>query len=293
MLSHICIIIIILIIIYSLIIQFRYKLYFLPNKIIPYTPKEFNLEFEDIYIGKLNGWLIYNPKLNKQTNEKSTKKSNKLIIYFSGNTGNISNRIHIIQKIFDFFDDTDIFVFDYPSFGLSNGKLNPSYIISSCHKIYDFWTNKYKQIGLLGESIGSGIMADTYDMITKTQNIQPFVIIHLNGITSIKEIADTVIPPIIKPFILPWITEFNTEKNYLKHFNKLPKLIIIHANNDEIVPINYVENMIKNLNKIEKINFFKIDGSHNDPIFDTNIENKIKETYNSINLIQSNDQSKG
>jgi len=265
----------IIIIIYVLILQYRYLIYFIPNKIILYTPKDFNMNYEEIYIGKLNGWLIKN-----QTNVLNNKKSNKLIIFFHGNAGNISNRLHIIQQLLNIFDDSDIFIFDYPHFGLSDGKLHPSYLISCCHKVYDYWSCKYNNICLLGESIGAGIMADTYNLIMKTQINLPKMLIHLNGITSLREIADNIMPSIIKPVILPWIDEYDSKKIYLKHITKLPKIIIIHAINDEIVPIKYVKNMIHDLRICNNIHFFNICGTHNNPIFDEIIIKKLKELYN-------------
>lgn len=260
------IIIIIALLLYSLIIQYRYKAYFLPDKIIKYTPNNFNIKYNRQIINGLDGWIFPN------------KKSKDIMIFFHGNAGNISNRIIIVSKLLDIFPNTDIYIFDYPEFGLSEGKLIPSNIISSAYKVYDYWANKatYTKIILLGESIGSGILAEVYNLIQKLKyGKQPDLIIHLNGITSLRGVISNMIPVIIKPFILPWIEEFNAENIYLKHIVNLPKLLILHSKLDDIVPIGLVNNMVYNLRLYPNICYLKIDGSHNEPFINIKNINKI------------------
>lgn len=251
--------------------QYRYKTYFHPNKLIEYTPKDFSMLYEEINIGKLNGWLFPNKG-----------KSEKILIFFHGNAGNISNRIHVIKILLEIFNETDIYIFDYPQFGLSCGKLEPSNIISSAYKVYDYWSSCYKYIGMIGESIGTGIMGETLDLLFRLKNKTPFILIHINGISALKHVVNNMMPLLIKPFIMPWIQEFNTEKIYIKHIEHLPKLIVIHANNDDIIPIKYITNMMTKLKLHPNKYFFKIDGSHNDPIIDETLSKKIKSIYSSF-----------
>ena len=84
------IIIIIALLLYSLIIQYRYKAYFLPDKIIKYTPNNFNIKYDRQIINGLDGWIFPN------------KKSKDIMIFFHGNAGNISNRIIIVSKLLFF-----------------------------------------------------------------------------------------------------------------------------------------------------------------------------------------------
>jgi hypothetical protein len=273
MINYKYIIIIIALIIYTLIIQYRYLAYFVPNKIIRYTPSDFNMDFQEVNIGKINGWFF--------PNTNNTNKSNDhIILYYHGNAGNISNRIGIIKQLLTIFPNNDFFIFDYPQFGISRGDLIPSNIISSSYKVYNYWALKYKNISLLGESIGAGIIAEVFSLLIKLnyQNM-PKNIIHLNGVTCLKDIVGNIIPFIIKPFILPWIDEFNSEKIYIKHITKLPNLIIIHTPNDDIVPIKFVDKFMHKLRICKSIKFIKIDGSHNNPIIDNDAINLIKSTY--------------
>lgn len=277
MINYKYIIIIIGLIIYALIIQYRYYAYFIPNKIINYTPKDFNIQFSEINIGKLNGWFFPNQKFNQKINQK---QNSNILIFYHGNAGNISNRINIINQLLNILPDTDIYIYDYPQFGISRGELIPSNIISGAYKVYDYWVSRYKNINILGESIGAGIIAELFDLLIKLNYHKiPKNIIHLNGITSLKDVISNTIPYIIQPLILPWIDEFNPEKIYLKHITNLPNIIIIHTPNDDIVPIKFVNNLIHKLRISNSIKFVEISGSHNNPIIDSNAINIIKSSY--------------
>ena len=276
----------IIIIIYSLIIQYRYIAYFFPSKKINYTPSNFNMKYKEINIDTLNGWFFYKDSTESTESIKtnSVKLNKNLIIYFHGNAGNISNRIWIIKQLLEIFP-CDIYIYDYPQFGLSSGKLNITNIISSSYKIYTYWasfnSNQYTNITLLGESIGSGIISELFKILIKfNYSTLPKMIIHLNGITSLYNVIDTIIPSIIKPFILPWIYEFNCEKIYLHYITKLPKILILHTETDEIVNINLIYNFINKLSYSNNLHFIKIEGTHCQPIIDNNCIEKIRYVYN-------------
>jgi pimeloyl-ACP methyl ester carboxylesterase len=280
MLNNTIIIISIILILYIIIIQYRYKAYFIPQNLILSNPTDHdpNLRWKELNIAGLNGWFFPSVQINP------TNPTN-LLIYFHGNAGNISNRIEIIGDLLKIFPNTDIYIFDYPEFGLSKGELTINNIISKSYKVYNYWTNhsnNYKNIGFYGESIGAGIMAEVYDLIIKFKNpIKPKILIHMNGLPNMRKVASTIIPNIIKPFILPWITEFNTEEIYYTNIDNLPKTLIIHAPKDELIPIDLVYEMIDRL-KSPKIKFVKIDGGHNNPILDNDIKNKITNIYKTI-----------
>jgi len=273
------IIFIIALLIYAIIIQYRHLAYFIPNKIIKYTPNDFNINYIEYNIHNLNGWLFINPNSDKNNKNKN------LLIFFHGNAGNISNRISIIKTLLNILTFTDIFIYDYPQFGVSKGKLTISNIVSSGYRIYDYWCKnrkklKYKNISMIGESIGTGVMSEVLDNLFKFKHeCMPKNIIHLNGITSLKKTVGTILPNIIHPVILPWIDEFNPEKIYIKHIIKLPNLIIIHTPDDEIIPINLVNKFLHKIRLARSVHFIEISGSHNDVIIDSVAIQKIKSSF--------------
>lgn len=261
--NHNYIIILIFIIIYINIMKYRYKLYLNPNKIIINTPSDFGIEYKNIIIDNIFGWFYKN----------KDNHINNLIIYFNGNSGNISTKINQINRIKDIFYEYDIYEFDYPDFGLSTGELNINTIISSSYKVYDYWANKYDNIILIGESLGAGVISELLNLLINIKYFKfPKLIIHLNGITSLYKVINEIIPFIAKPFIIPWISEFNVDYIYLKYNHILPNILFIHAINDDMVPIKLVENLSKKLNK----NLIKIYGDHNNYFFTKKIIKKIR-----------------
>jgi len=281
MINYKYIIIIIALFVYTLIIQYRYLAYFVPNKIIRYTPIDFNMEFNEINIGKLNGWFFPNLNPKPNTNPNTKPNSNKhIMIYYHGNAGNISNRINTIKQLLNIYPNTDFYIFDYPQFGISRGELNLSNIISGSYKVYNYWARKYINVSVIGESIGAGVFAEVFDLLIKLnyQNM-PKNIIHLNGITCLKDIISYTIPYITRPLILPWIQELDPKKIYLKNITKISNLIILHTPNDDIVPIKFVNDFVHKLRICKSIKFIKIDGSHNNPIIDTNNIKRIRLAY--------------
>jgi hypothetical protein len=107
MINYKYVILIIAVFIYALIIQYRYLAYFIPNKIIKYTPNDFSMEYNEINIDGLNGWLFVNPNINLDNPDRN------LAIFYHGNAGNISNRIGIIKTLLSILPSIDIFIYDY------------------------------------------------------------------------------------------------------------------------------------------------------------------------------------
>jgi len=274
MIFYLLLIFTIIIIIYVIIIKNRTKLYFKPNKNIKMTPKVYGIEYNDVIINKIHGWFYNNKKFISYNSGKL--KSNKLIIYFNGNSGNTSTRIKHYERLQNIFTEYDFFVFDYPQFGLSEGNLDIKNIINISFEIYLFWTNKYNDITLIGESIGAGVISELYNkLIKKKIKIMPNNIIHLNGIVSFYKIINLHIPYKLNLFITPWIKEFNIEKIYTKHKIYLPKIILIHAIDDNIVPFYFVEKMANKFN----LTLITIYGNHNNYIFTE------KNIYDILNIL--------
>lgn len=276
--SDVCVFIsVLLLLFYCFIIRYRHLMYFYPDKILKSTPDDFNMNYIDMNIKQINGWLIKNKK------SKFSDKLNqtKLLIYSHGNAGNISHRIPIIQKLLTIFTDADIFIYDYPQFGLSNKTLNLNTVVLSAYDVYAYWTNtnKYKDIGLIGESIGAGVNAELYDLLIRYKLSAPYIIIHLNGISSLRSVVGNILGPYISELFIGWINEFDCEKIYLKHVLKLPKLLVIHANRDQLIKFNSIKQMIHNLKICTNVYFVQIIGSHNDPIITEKATKKIKYIY--------------
>ena len=87
---------------------------YFPDKEVGIYPENYNLIYDDVYFKTeddltLHGWFIYG------------KNTNKTILWFHGNAGNISHRVHNIKEMLNVIN-VNIFIFDYRGYGNSEGK---------------------------------------------------------------------------------------------------------------------------------------------------------------------------
>ena len=117
-----------------------------------------NSEFEELKIQNgeniISGWIKYN-------NSKEEKAP--LIIMYGGNAQNSSNtgRWFLESKIFDKFAGYNFLVIDYPTYGLSTGKISERTLFDTGIKAYEYAENlscvDRDKIVVLGFSIGTGV----------------------------------------------------------------------------------------------------------------------------------------
>ncbi len=120
---------------------------FIDPKAAGYVPE--NVFFTDVAQRKLHGWWFPAQK----TPAKAT------IIFFHGNAENLTS--HFLQLAWVSAGNYNLFIFDYPGFGRSEGKPTPKSCLESGHAAVD-WVNTHKvedgPIIIYGQSMG-GIIA--------------------------------------------------------------------------------------------------------------------------------------
>ena len=93
-------------------------LIFFPLQQLEGTPKDFALEYEDVFFPaadgiRLHGWFVP----SSDPGEKTT------LLWFHGNAGNISRRLENLALLHRYLN-ISIFIFDYREFGLSGGHIS-------------------------------------------------------------------------------------------------------------------------------------------------------------------------
>jgi alpha-beta hydrolase superfamily lysophospholipase len=174
----------------------------------------------------INGWIAENPQ------------SNKIILYCHGNAGNIS---YYDRKIINLRDlGFNVLIFDYSGYGKSSGipseqqfYNDASYMVSMLSKNYNI-----KDIIAYGESIGGPVA--TY--VARRYKI-PILILD-SPLPSMNIIAKKYLQKFgnISKFLSFPFTEFDTEL-YLNGYNG--KTLLIHSIEDEIIPYDTIQNLIK------------------------------------------------
>jgi len=218
------------------------NLLFFPFKGVFVIPKVDNLE--EVYIKtedrvKLNAWYFDN-------------KSDKTIIFFHGNWGNIFfNRERI--KIFNELKINAIMP-DYRGYGRSEGEiLSEQDLEKDANAVYQYvlskWT-KSENIIIWGQSFGGAVAID----LAKNKNIKALVV--ESTFSSVDEMASVQFPYLPVKTLL---------KFHFRNDEKISKIhvpvLIIHSINDEIINFSNWEKLFSLAN--EPKFFLKTNGTHN------------------------------
>ena len=164
--------------------------------------------------------------------EINNKKSNKLIIYSHGNASNIYTNYNELKYYSDNFGCT-VVSYDYPGYGLSDGRPSEESCSAAMYKVVDHYIHKYGKdnIILIGRSLGTGVVVNyAYDNNWYSQNKCPIVLI--SPYKSIgRVVCDSYVP------------ETSIANNKYKSYSKIEKLQcpvkIVHGLSDEVIDASH------------------------------------------------------
>ncbi|MCF7917052.1 MAG: alpha/beta hydrolase [Candidatus Omnitrophica bacterium] len=222
---------------------------FFPVDEIGATPKDFNLSFQDIYFKtedgiKLNGWFVPN------------KNAYFTLLFFHGNGGNISHRLHKISQLQKL--GLNIFLIDYRGYGRSQGKPSVSGVYKDAQASLDYLIKekniKPDNIILYGESLGTNLAIE----LAASNKVGGLIL--EGAFSSGLDMAKTIYPFIPRIF-LPDI--FRSSEQIVKV--EEPKLFI-HSQVDEIVPISLARKLYQLAPEPKQ--FLEIIGGHNTAYID-------------------------
>lgn len=200
--------------------------------------------------------------------------SSRCIIFFHGNAGNIAMRFDMIKFLYNY---ASVVIFDYRSFGKSDGDNNQ--ISSKSMQIdaetiwnYVLYELKYsaEHITLFGESIGCAIIIQFAAELSKRMNHHnyPHSLILNSPFYSLASMIEHIFSKINISFIgkiLTYIVGYDYQSNeFIKFINHKTKIIIAHSPRDEIIPYKEGWNLYASVSQSNKnIKFVNITGTHN------------------------------
>ncbi|HIE06039.1 MAG TPA: alpha/beta hydrolase [bacterium (Candidatus Stahlbacteria)] len=218
----------------------------LPGREIRQTPRDIGLDYEDIEITtqdrvKIHGWFI--PAADER----------EVLLFCHGNAGNISHRLESIRIFHDL--GLSVLIFDYRGYGQSGGRISEqgSYLDGKAvwrFLIKDKGTSPARII-LFGRSVGTGVAC------WLAVQEKPAALILESPFTSIPDLGQELYPY----FPVRILCRIRYEN--LKSISKVScPILIIHSQDDEIVPIRHGERLFEAANEPKQ--FLKIRGSHDD-----------------------------
>ena len=130
---------------------------FFPESYLEATPNDYGLDdYEEVFFSakdgtRLHGWFVNGP------DERA------VLLWFHGNAGNISHRLHNLKKLHDALQ-IPIFIFDYREYGKSQGEISKAGTFSDAHGAFQYLIDEKgfgtSSVLLFGRSLGTALAVD-------------------------------------------------------------------------------------------------------------------------------------
>ena len=218
---------------------------FYPFSKIDSTPEDRGMRYEEVSLTtedqvKLHGWYL------------PAKNSNRVVLFFHGNAGNISHRGESLAIFHSL--GLNVFIFDYRGYGKSEGEMSEhgAYLDAKAAWQYLIKERAFqsKDIIIFGRSLGGAIATQLATQVDER------LLILESTFSSVKDMASNMMPLLSK--LIYFRYQFNTEK-LISQVNS--PVLLMHSQDDEIIPYELAEKVFAAA-KSPKF-FFELQGDHN------------------------------
>lgn len=217
----------------------------LPGRGLESTPRAVGLDYEDVTLEAsdgvhVHGWFV-------------PGASSRVLLYFHGNAGNISHRLHSIRQFHDL--GLSVFIIDYRGYGRSGGKPSEKGLYRDAEAAWKYLTEDRgvaaDQIIAFGRSLGGSVAS----MLAAQQTPQALII--ESSFTSVPDIGQETYP------WLPvrWLSRFKHATREHVARASVP-ILVVHSRDDELIPFHHGEAIFDAAR--EPKTFLEISGGHND-----------------------------
>jgi len=225
---------------------FQESLIFFPSKMPINHTYQFCQDFEEFNLKTKDG-----AKLNAVHIKQDSAKG--LVLYFHGNSGNVSNLTHVANLLSS--KGYDAFLIDYRTYGKSTGELSEEALKKDAQLFYNHALTMYdeNQIILYGRSFGTGIVCGL------AANNTPRKVILESPFSSAVALGKHRFP------ILPvgWLSNYRFPSDeYVKKITC--PIYVFHGTEDKVIPYKYAKKLFEAIPEgIEKKMYTIEGGSHN------------------------------
>lgn len=237
---------------YALLVAFVYltqsrMLYLpdMPGRELGATPAIIGLDYEDVWIDakdgvRIHGWFV-------------PARSERVLLFFHGNAGNISHRLESIRQ----FNDAglSVLIIDYRGYGRSEGRMTERGSYRDADAAWRYLTRDRgiapARIILFGRSLGASVASRL------ASERDPLALIVESSFTSVPEIAQDLYP------WLParWLSRLR--HSTLDHIRDVHcPVLVIHSRDDEIIPYRHGQAIFEAAGDPKTL--LSIRGTHND-----------------------------
>ncbi len=240
---------VVLAVLYAVIVYFAYsyqeKLVFFPSKMPMNHTYDFCQNYEELFLTAPDG-----AKLNAV--HIRTEKRKGIILYFHGNSGNVSHLGHV-ANLFD-RKGYDAFLIDYRTYGKSTGTMSEEALKKDAQLFYDHALTLYNEneIILYGRSFGTGVATGLAATNSPKKLIleSPFY-----SALSLGEHRFPFLP-------ISWLSEYVFPSNeYVQNINC--PVYIFHGTDDQVIPFDFAKQLYDEIPGTQKKMFTIKGGGHN------------------------------
>ena len=196
---------------------------------------------------RINGWLL----------KSKTEKPKISVFALHGNSGNLKSQYHHFTDLTKY--GFQIFLFDYPGFGYSEGKSTRENAVEDSFSVFEFFKNleeiKNTSKIIYGQSIGGNF---SIPVAAKNQDAIEGLVLE-GTFTNFKDVAKRKVP-ILGNLVIK--DNYDNRLN-LKNFKK--PILIVHSKEDKTIPLEMGKQLYENANEPKE--FFEIDRPHINGIF--------------------------
>jgi len=229
-----------------------------------YLPSRYNLPFEDVYLTtrdnvRIHAWFI-RYRHAKGYDLMEAYVNTPTIIYFHGNAGNISHRLHTVKDLYKHVK-CNILLVSYRGYGQSEGSPSEHGLIcdaeAALNFIYERKDINHDKVFVFGRSLGGAV---ALRLATLHSNKIKGVIVE-NTFTSVPDMIDVV---------LPYLKYFKfLSRNKWRNIDRIKELksnfpiMFVSGMQDELVPPHMMQTLIDNCSSNDKTVVRFEDGTHN------------------------------
>jgi hypothetical protein len=217
----------------------------LPARDLDATPEAVGLAFEDVTLEtsdgvRVHGWFV-------------PGESDRVLLFFHGNAGNISHRLYSIREWHDL--GLSVFIIDYRGYGRSEGNPTEQGLYRDGAAAWQYLAGERRiapeNIIVFGRSLGGSVAA----WLAARQ--APAALIVESSFTSVPDIGQEAYP------WLPvrWLSRFkHATRDHVRQVTS--PVLVVHSRDDEIIPFHHGEAIFAAAS--EPKTFLEIRGGHND-----------------------------
>jgi fermentation-respiration switch protein FrsA (DUF1100 family) len=219
-----------------------------PGRQLDGAPDHIGLDYEDVRLDtsdgvRIHGWFL-------------PGDSTRTLLYFHGNAGNISHRLHSIRQFHDL--GLSVFIIDYRGYGESAGSPSEDGLYRDAEAAWEYLVEGRgigaENIIVFGRSLGGSLAA------WLAAERHPRALIVDSSFTSVPDIGQDVYPWL--PVRL--LARIRHPTREFVGIASCP-VLVVHSRDDEIIPFHHGEALFDAAN--EPRTFLELRGGHNDTHF--------------------------